>query len=778
MARIARTNPQPRTSPTSRSGLSVWFDRGILSGVTIERPTATPTLASIGYELQVSETTGEIDALTCEFRKKSAPDVVRAGLEPWIVRPTDGNASRVLGSILLCDPATTYEVRIGVQDGNGLWAYRSFEATTRADAVPTAATLLSSATRYVRGDGSDDNDGSADTTGGAWATLGKAIASAPSGAVVKLGDGATDTYLTSGITTSSGGRTNALGPITLVGAVAPVLDGGGARTVTGKVYIEPRNTSSPTGSGGPNAGVWVQETLTGPGVFAAGGGSYAVWKWVGAPVADAIVGCYASARNGTGQRLANWRHIETVSGQGALDSAAKWAELMFTGTSHNYGFWTGGTSTIYVRLPGDVDPNTQWLWFAGSTEVGLSFAAAGSRAYNLVFRCGTYGLHVNGVADVIADHCEFMACYRGIYQTGAGTVRGIWQHNRFKETNLSSLTMTEPGLIAWQGVKGSMEVAGGGSYVAAGFGSKILLYCESQAIYCTGGASQETIRHSTVDGYFNGFGIPGDSVPIMTGNNSDIYDCTLTMIADDALEPEFAVINFRAWDLRYSYCVSFLSMGPLEYGPAYLFRSTAYNCGSSHVPRTGLGVGPSGKGIKFSNDSEVRCRLYLAHVTVWCDLEDAPNDVSFAGDSAGGSVRHEAFWIRNCLLRATRYLFDEVDIDGWDEDYNVYVTTDTTRGIVVDGFDYDNTSTSRNHAAYRSSTRQGKHSNILDGTRYEVNSADALTAFAALLADGAGGDLTLASGSLATAAGTVVPNVSDRAGVDYLGAAPNLGYQP
>ena len=43
------------------------------------------------------------------------------------------------------------------------------------------------------------------------------------------------------------------------------------------------------------------------------------------------------------------------------------------------------------------------------------------------------------------------------------------------------------------------------------------------------------------------------------------------------------------------------------------------------------------------------------------------------------------------------------------------------------------------------------------------------------LADPAGGDLGLAAGSPFVDAGVPVPNVSDRPGVDYTGAAPDLG---
>ncbi|MBI4507094.1 MAG: hypothetical protein HY691_16300, partial [Chloroflexi bacterium] len=94
----------------------------------------------------------------------------------------------------------------------------------------------------------------------------------------------------------------------------------------------------------------------------------------------------------------------------------------------------------------------------------------------------------------------------------------------------------------------------------------------------------------------------------------------------------------------------------------------------------------------------------------------------------------------------------------WDEDYNSFSTTDAGRGLRY------GTSYTTDVRAYRAASGQGAHTNV---------ASDFVTAPA--LQNPAAGDLSLPAGSALVDAGVPVSNLSDRAGVDYRGAAPELG---
>jgi hypothetical protein len=94
----------------------------------------------------------------------------------------------------------------------------------------------------------------------------------------------------------------------------------------------------------------------------------------------------------------------------------------------------------------------------------------------------------------------------------------------------------------------------------------------------------------------------------------------------------------------------------------------------------------------------------------------------------------------------------------WNEDYNHFSTSDPNRGLKFGArFGTD-------VAGYRAASGQGAHTNV------SSNFISPPT-----LINPAAGDLRLPAGSPLIDAGTRVPNVSDRAGVDYAGSAPDLG---
>jgi hypothetical protein len=152
-----------------------------------------------------------------------------------------------------------------------------------------------------------------------------------------------------------------------------------------------------------------------------------------------------------------------------------------------------------------------------------------------------------------------------------------------------------------------------------------------------------------------------------------------------------------------------------------------------------------------------------------------------------GTANQESWWLRNNLIRSSRYslLVRGAAIAGWDEDYNFFASN-TGAGVSTGGFRYLNKfynaasiSGTGSLASYRSSSHMGAHTNRLGGADYNfIRSADSSSGLAkldSLFISPQTGDLRLAPGSDAVDAGTPVPNISDRAGVDYWGQRPDLG---
>jgi hypothetical protein len=239
----------------------------------------------------------------------------------------------------------------------------------------------------------------------------------------------------------------------------------------------------------------------------------------------------------------------------------------------------------------------------------------------------------------------------------------------------------------------------------------------------------------------------------------DVYENTVRRIADDALEPEGQAINFRAWGNRIEQASTFLSTGPVHYGPLYVFRNEAWRIGAAGAGRDNTGApGLSGRVFKFSGTSSPAARVYVLHNTIWTD-QASPNGIDGGAQSAGRGTSPEAFYLRNNVFGMTSMAFDAPTVPGrWDEDYNYFGTTATTRGLRF------GSAFTADVAAYRTASGQGAHTNV---------SGDFVTP--PILSNPTSGDLSLPDGSPLIDAGVPVPNVSDRAGLDYVGPAPDLG---
>jgi hypothetical protein len=238
----------------------------------------------------------------------------------------------------------------------------------------------------------------------------------------------------------------------------------------------------------------------------------------------------------------------------------------------------------------------------------------------------------------------------------------------------------------------------------------------------------------------------------------DVYDNAIRHIADDALEPELTTINFRAWNNRIDETLTVLSAGPVNIGPVYLFRNTAWRTGTDGSGGDGQGRLPGSTMLKYSGTSTTTARLYVLHNTFWTDRPVATVGAQFA--SSGPAP--EALYLRNNLFRATSSAFDAPSAAGaWDEDANYFVTTNPMRGLRFNGVTYR-----ADVPAYRAASGQGARTNVAVGFSGDVT-----------LVNPTGGDLRLPSDSPLVNGGVRVPNLSDRLGVDFQGAGPDIGYE-
>jgi hypothetical protein len=363
------------------------------------------------------------------------------------------------------------------------------------------------------------------------------------------------------------------------------------------------------------------------------------------------------------------------------------------------------------------------------------------------------------------DHADVVGGLTGVTfhaQAGTPTLYGadhVVQNNRIVDSSVwTADQVADPG-IPWNFIKSLITNADGTKYPTRRIGGK----SESTGVWSSGGAHRVVVRDNTIDGPFNGVSNYNTGFSDRyTGQDMDVYDNLIKHVSDDALEPGGAIINFRAWNNRIEDTSVVLSTDPSKYGPIYLFRNQGWRLGPQTVPFDAQGHPsyPASPMFKYDGGSTVRARVYVLHNTFWTDPSVTTAQVLGGapyGHTSGPAA--EAFYLRNNIFRATRNAWIVKVASMWDEDYNSFSTSDKARGLEYLGKDY-----TTNVAAYRTASGQGAHTNL---------SGDFITAPA--LSSPKTGDLSLPLGSPLIDAGVEVPNLSDRAGVDFLGTAPDLG---
>jgi hypothetical protein len=730
--------PTPTVSPTVGPAPTTSPAAGSLAPGQLR---LTATFNSIGLELPFTGDANASATATLTFKESASP-TWRPGLPLW--RTDDGTQRTFFGSALLLTPGTRYDVRVTLSDADGVVGPTTLTSTivTRVDNIPSRDSLVP--TLFVRADGDDTNAGTSRSA--AWRTLDKAIRTAPSGAVVEVGPGY---YLRPAPNRSL--------PLTMIAQYPAIDDAREPINASTRSVIEGGPVSSPAGSGGPNPAPWQQVTLTGPGRGGAPAGApYRVWKWSNPGLAGTTHIGYAATRAGQPQRIAIWR-----TDAADLATPEGWAEKLFTNQSYNYGAYQIGQD-LYLRLPPNApasDPNQ--LFITAGSMYGLVLNGSDSRVSGFEIRMADHGIRLGSGNGSVVDHNLLIGNGMGV---SFGGIKGpppvygtdhVVQYNRIVDANFWTADHATAPAIPWSFVKSAIKNMDGTAYGTKAIGSD-----STSTGIGAGTAQRVVIRRNTIDGTFNGVtNLSSSGYDRHAGQDADIHDNLIRHIADDAIEPEEIVINLRAWNNRVEHASTLLSTGPVNVGPIYLFRNEAWRIGNAGAGRFNDGTpGLSGRIFKYSGTSAPTARVYVLHNTIWTD-QTSPNAIDGGAQSAGTGPSPEAFYLRNNILRASKEAFEAPTAAGrWNEDYNSFSTSDPTRGLVF------GTRFTTDVAAYRAASGQGSHTNL----------SGSFIAPPALV-DPAAGDLRLPVGSPLVDAGVPVPNVSDRAGIDYSGSAPDLG---
>jgi hypothetical protein len=568
-------------------------------------------------------------------------------------------------------------------------------------------------------------------------------------------------------------------------------------------YVAPQR-SGDTGSLG--AGGWVSTDLPGPGHPQNYSGTvpnpppdYQVWvRDVGSDNVrelsySPVVGAdFAATKASEPLRVAYWP-VDKTEGKTTLDNASGFAETVHTNYSYNAGFWQDGADNrLYLVLPDGLNPNNCYIWLSsggksnGKAVAGFTLNGPHLRVSGFSFRALPQGIKLGGEAVyAVIDHNLTRNNGAGVYTLAASpnaTARADYatiQYNVFSDTNLWSTTKRA---IPWRWIKSRFVTGSGADYAGLShYGRED----ETGGVKVNKNGFGWVIRNNTFDGPFNGVGAANDNTDRRNYFGFDIHDNKFMHISDDVLEPEGVSQNWRFWNNTIT-DVRVVASTDNSHGPHYVFRITAWNVGVSGVGDDGHPTKPSKNGagsfVKYGTKAAPSARWFFVHNTIWT------NDPTASGwaDSVG-TANQESWWLRNNLIRSSRYsiLVRATAIGGWDEDYNFFAS-DTGAGSTAGGFRYLNkfyntasTDGFGSLAVYRSSSHMGAHTNQLKGTDYNfIRSADSfsgLTKLDSLFVSPQTGDLRLAPGSDAIDAGMAVPNISDRAGVNYAGQRPDLG---
>jgi hypothetical protein len=728
-----------------------------LTGVSLGALRLGATFRKIDIELPFTETSGTLSRAVATIAPVSDPTDVRTLLDLWETRPSAAQAA-AYGAIIDCAENTAYQVRVTALDATGGTQVIIGTVTTRAEStIPTFSGLTP--THFVRTDGNNANLGTADTAGGAWLTLDYAWTNAPDGAIVKVGAGA----FARTAETSQSAPTGRATAVTFL-ATNPIVNDARTRINAGsETWIVPPTTrrTSPTASGGPNAGVWSD----------AGSGW---WEWASGVTGATnlfTAGLWSATEFGEMREIAHWDRFGLL-----LADSTNAKTLIDTNLSYNYGFYTATTGVISLKLPGGTDPNTLWLTFR-SGEAAFAPTGPDIRFHGFGFR--GFKLAVSATGDnavrTIMDHCFVEGAFAGFFSVGSTPLSGgdhVVQYTSIKDRGLREVDGAVAGLdvVPWRFVKHYILEADSTDYSHQDLGHNL----ENAGISGITQHARIVVRHCTVDGTFDGTSLIGTPpTDRYRGYAFEVHDCTFLNLADDTFEPEATnCVNHAYYDNVSRYALVGISIGPIAFGPVYCLRNTFWRWGDAGLRELDAGdEGLDGSLIKYGSESLPTGRLFFLHNTCWTDTAGTTGADSYAG--ADGN--DESLYLANNIIRTAFYANAMPRVgspgDGIQvEKYNLMATSDAARGVRdhPSGTIYK---TAAEFLSYRAAGDGfGVGSNEVSGV---VQAANAVGWLEALLTSPTTGDLSLTVAAQSQVVGVVLPGVNDD-----LGRTPRIGFEP
>lgn len=720
--------------------------------ITLGTLSLYPTYRSIGIMLAY---TGDAD-LSATAHAEFSDDggtTWRHGLpvDQW----SDGTNRFFAGSLLKLTAGTDYTVRLTVADTGGGGGIVEGTVSTRTESITARASLTP--THYVASTGSDSNNGTA--SGTPWLTLEKAVTEANSASAAMVIQVAAGYYERPDTVLVGNGKA-----ITITGATSPIkapasitngtdnapLDTSVSHVVLYEYYTAP-NGSSDTGSLGNN--VWTEETF----------GDYTVWKTdVGVTnikhlaFSEVSGTAYSTAKAAEPERVASWKKAGLT-----LATATGFAELVHTNLSYTAGcYQDGATTTLYLRLPGDVDPNDCYIWLGRNTATagaaGIELNGPDLRVSGLVLRGMPAGIRLTPLASgAVVDHCWLSTNEYSIH--GEKSNLAPYAENitiescRFTDSNLWRTDGTRG--IPWRFIKQNMILSDGSEYSNNQVGDR----SQSNGIKLHQGCRQVTIRNCTFDGPFNGVGSQKGNTDIQAQRDVEIYDCLFEHWGDDALEPEGTAVNWRCWDIWMQEGRSGISTD-CDYGPLYLVDGRSWRLSTVGVTDDGHPTSPSTAGeghlFKMGAPGSPSVRVFLINWTHWND-----KGTSKVWSDAVTGAASERWYLRNVIARDVQYVLDINSAIGWDDDYNLFAAEDISKAMKYDGTLYNSATTTgaNSLAAWRTAVSGGTNTNKLGSTDITFLATSTIDV---LLTAATTGDLSLSG----TAVGVALPNVADGGG--------------
>lgn len=669
---------------------------------------------------------------------------------------------------------TEYTVRVTVGDPGGVSGnnYAEGAVTTRADAISDPATLTPDSTvstlqaAIVAG-----NAASADT-------------------VIRVSAG----YVQRPTTTlvGNGGHNVTIVAEHLATDAATGTDHAPYNTTTDHTIVYERFTA-PTGSdlagdtvntslGIYGKGPWTDESGTlGSGVYSCNVGVANV-RQVHYTDATAAAGDYADYKAAEPLRVPVWKRDATD-----LSTAAGWATHVRTNLTTPFGAWQAASSTtLYLYLPGGLNPNDCYVWMGSGAESTLN-AASGTvldgpnlRVTGFNYRAMTVAqrLKTNAV-NFVLDRNHYSGCMVGVYvnlkASGLQARDGVVQDFRVRDSNMWSLT--DRG-IAWWIIKTSFLKSDGFKYLGS---NRIAAdSCETKGVQFHRGGKNIVIRRGEIDGPFNGIGSYLSNTDPDAQCNISIHDMRFRNLADDCLEPEGVAVNWMVTNPDAERCRVLFSTD-YSHGPVYLIGARAWRINVLGVTDSGAAVPTSdatiggGQFLKTGGDRLPSGGYWLINCTLWND-QISGNGAGEHGihPAIGGSAAApaESVHIYNTILRDVSSAVNHGEAPPWSEDYNAFFSGTTARGVMYNSVEYNSASVTgtKSLAAYRTATGGGAHTNAVGPAGADVAFIDAATGDA-LLTDAPAGNLTLAVSSGAIGRGRPIGSVNDDQ------AVPDLGFE-